>query len=71
MRAFRLVKLESVSDAVDHTVGDSGRVAAFEPHIHALYLIAPERALAEARVSEARWARGEPSSSMARTGSTN
>ena len=36
------------------------RVAAFEPHIHALYLIAPERALAEARVSEARWARGEP-----------
>src|SRR5664279_4446783 len=36
------------------------RVAAFEPHIHALYLLAPERALAEARASEARWTRGAP-----------
>ena len=35
------------------------RVAAFEPHVHALYLLAPERALAEARASEARWMRGE------------
>jgi aspartyl-tRNA(Asn)/glutamyl-tRNA(Gln) amidotransferase subunit A len=36
------------------------RVEAFEPHIHATYLYAPERALKEARASEARWARGEP-----------
>jgi aspartyl-tRNA(Asn)/glutamyl-tRNA(Gln) amidotransferase subunit A len=36
------------------------RVEAFEPHIHATYLYAPERALAEARASEARWARAAP-----------
>ena len=36
------------------------RVEAFEPHIHATYLYAPERALKEARASEARWAKGEP-----------
>ena len=36
------------------------RVEATEPKIHATYLFAPERALAEARASEARWSRGEP-----------
>jgi aspartyl-tRNA(Asn)/glutamyl-tRNA(Gln) amidotransferase subunit A len=36
------------------------RVEAYEPHIHATYLYAPERALKEARASEARWARAEP-----------
>jgi aspartyl-tRNA(Asn)/glutamyl-tRNA(Gln) amidotransferase subunit A len=36
------------------------RVEAFEPHIHATFLYAPERALNEARASEARWAKGEP-----------
>jgi Asp-tRNA(Asn)/Glu-tRNA(Gln) amidotransferase A subunit family amidase len=36
------------------------RVAAFEPHICATYLLAPERALAEARASEERWRRGAP-----------
>ncbi len=36
------------------------RVEAFEPHIHATYLLAPERALAEARASEARWAQKRP-----------
>ena len=36
------------------------RVEAFEPHIHATYLYAPERALKEARASEARWAKGDP-----------
>ena len=30
------------------------RVAAFEPKVHATYLLAPERALAEARAAEAR-----------------
>src|SRR6202041_316340 len=36
------------------------RVEAFEPHIHATYLMARERAGKEARASEARWAKGEP-----------
>ena len=36
------------------------RVEAFEPHIAATYLYRAERALAEARASEARWLRGEP-----------
>jgi Asp-tRNA(Asn)/Glu-tRNA(Gln) amidotransferase A subunit family amidase len=36
------------------------RVEAFEPHIRATYLYAPERALKEARASESRWAEGEP-----------
>ena len=36
------------------------RVEAYEPHIHATWLYAPERALDEARASEARWAKGEP-----------
>ena len=37
-----------------------GRVEAYEPHIHATYLYAPERAMSEARASEARWAKGQP-----------
>ncbi len=36
------------------------RVEAFEPHIRATYLLAPERALEEARGSEARWVKGQP-----------
>ncbi|HLX97258.1 MAG TPA: amidase [Roseiarcus sp.] len=36
------------------------RVEAYERHIHATWLFAPERALDEARASEARWAKGEP-----------
>ncbi len=36
------------------------RVERFEPHIHATYLLAPERALGEARASEERWRRSEP-----------
>jgi aspartyl-tRNA(Asn)/glutamyl-tRNA(Gln) amidotransferase subunit A len=36
------------------------RVEAYEPHIHATFLYTPERALKEARASEARWAKGEP-----------
>ena len=34
------------------------RVEAYEPHIHATYLFAPERALAEAEAATARWAQG-------------
>jgi Asp-tRNA(Asn)/Glu-tRNA(Gln) amidotransferase A subunit family amidase len=36
------------------------RVEAYEPHIHAAYLFAPERALAEAEAATARWANGAP-----------
>jgi len=36
------------------------RVEAFEPYIHATYLLEPERALKEARASEQRWQRGAP-----------
>ncbi|MGO9740400.1 MAG: amidase [Roseiarcus sp.] len=36
------------------------RVEAFEPKIHATYLLNPERALDEARRSEARWISGSP-----------
>jgi aspartyl-tRNA(Asn)/glutamyl-tRNA(Gln) amidotransferase subunit A len=36
------------------------RVESFEPHIAATWLYAPERALKEARASEARWTKGEP-----------
>ena len=36
------------------------RVEAYEPHIHATWLYAPERALKEARASEQRWMKGEP-----------
>jgi aspartyl-tRNA(Asn)/glutamyl-tRNA(Gln) amidotransferase subunit A len=36
------------------------RVARFEPHISATYLLSPERALAEAKASEERWRRGAP-----------
>lgn len=36
------------------------RVERFEPYIRATYLLAPERALAQARASEERWRRGEP-----------
>src|SRR5271154_4526431 len=36
------------------------RVEAFEPHVRATYLFDPERALREARASEARWLKREP-----------
>ena len=36
------------------------RVDRYEPHVHATYLLAPERSLAEARASEERWRRGAP-----------
>ena len=36
------------------------RVACFEPQLSATFLLAPERALAEAKASEARWRRGAP-----------
>ena len=52
-RRRELSPVETIRSVLD-------RVARFEPHIHATYLLAPERALADARASEARWAKGEP-----------
>ena len=56
LRAYRkreLSPLEAMKDVLD-------RVSAFEPHIHATYLLDAERALAEARASEDRWMRAAP-----------
>jgi aspartyl-tRNA(Asn)/glutamyl-tRNA(Gln) amidotransferase subunit A len=52
-RSGALSPLEAMRDVLE-------RVARFEPHIHATYLLRPERALAEARASEERWRRGAP-----------
>jgi aspartyl-tRNA(Asn)/glutamyl-tRNA(Gln) amidotransferase subunit A len=51
--ARTLSPLEAMKDVLE-------RVRRFEPHIKATYLLNPERALAEAKASEARWMRGEP-----------
>jgi Asp-tRNA(Asn)/Glu-tRNA(Gln) amidotransferase A subunit family amidase len=56
LRAFRTRELSPV-EAMRSVIE---RVEAYEPHIHATYLYAPERALSEARASEARWAKGDP-----------
>ena len=67
MQPFRLSALELLSayrsrrlSPVEAMASVIGRVEAFEPHIAATYLYRPERALAEARASEARWLKGEP-----------
>ena len=52
-RRRALSPLEAMHDVL-------ARVASFEPHIHATYLLAPERALAQARASEQRWRQGKP-----------
>jgi aspartyl-tRNA(Asn)/glutamyl-tRNA(Gln) amidotransferase subunit A len=52
-RRRALSPLEAMRDVLQ-------RVAQFDPYIHATYLLAPERALTEARAAEARWHRGEP-----------
>ena len=36
------------------------QVERWEPHLHALFLLRPERVLEQARASQARWQRGEP-----------
>ena len=56
IRAYRSHELSPV-EAMKSVIE---RVEAFEPHIHATFLYAPERALEEARASEARWVKGEP-----------
>jgi len=64
---FRMSALELVSAYRSHDLSPVEamrsvieRVEAYERHIHATWLFAPERALDEARASEARWAKGEP-----------
>jgi aspartyl-tRNA(Asn)/glutamyl-tRNA(Gln) amidotransferase subunit A len=52
-RSHALSPLEAMRDVLQ-------RIATFEPHIHATYLLEPERALAQARASEERWRRGAP-----------
>jgi aspartyl-tRNA(Asn)/glutamyl-tRNA(Gln) amidotransferase subunit A len=54
--AYRSRKLSPV-EAMASVIA---RVEAFEPHISATFLFTPERALKEARASEARWLKGEP-----------
>ncbi len=67
MEPFRLTALDLVSAYRSHKLSPAeamasviARVEAFEPHIAATWLYAPERALAEAGASEARWMKGEP-----------
>ena len=52
-RARELSPVEAMASVIE-------RVEAYEPHIHATWLYAPERALKEARASEQRWMKGEP-----------
>ncbi len=52
-RAHELSPLEAMRDVVS-------RVTEFEPHIHATYLLDPERALRAAAAAEQRWQRGAP-----------
>ncbi len=56
LRLYRTRELSPV-EAMASVIG---RVEVYEPHIHATFLYAPERALSEARASEARWAKAEP-----------
>ena len=67
MQPFRMSALELLSayrrralSPVEAMASVIERVEAYEPHIHATWLHTPERALDEARASEARWAKGEP-----------
>ncbi len=67
MQPFRLSALDLLAayrskslSPVEAMASVIGRVEAFEPHIAATWLYAPERALKEARASEARWMRAEP-----------
>ena len=67
MQPFRLTALELLRayrsrqlSPVEAMASVIERVEAFEPHIAATWRYSPERALAQARASEARWMRGEP-----------
>jgi Asp-tRNA(Asn)/Glu-tRNA(Gln) amidotransferase A subunit family amidase len=71
VQPFRLSALELISayrtrrlSPVEAMASIIERVGAFEPKIAATWLYAPERALKEARASEARWLKGEPVGSL-------
>ena len=49
---------------VDVTHAVLEQIAAWEPHLHAMYLVQPEQALAQAKASEKRWAKGKPASAI-------
>jgi Asp-tRNA(Asn)/Glu-tRNA(Gln) amidotransferase A subunit family amidase len=74
MQPFRMSALELISayrtrklSPVEAMASVIERVEAFEPHIHATWLYAPERALKEARASEARWAKGRSTACRSRS----
>lgn len=52
-RRKRLSPVEVIQQVLD-------QAERWEPHIHATYLLRPDRALAQARQSEARWMQGKP-----------
>ncbi len=56
-RCRALSPVEVVESALNH-------IAQWEPHIRASYLLRPERAIASAQASEARWLRREPLSAL-------
>jgi aspartyl-tRNA(Asn)/glutamyl-tRNA(Gln) amidotransferase subunit A len=62
MSALELLRLYRTRELspVEAMTSVIARVEAYEPHIHATWLYTPERALREARASEARWAKGAP-----------
>ena len=56
---LRLYRTQALSP-VEATEAVLARIERFEPAVNAFCLVDPERALAAARASEARWRRGEP-----------
>ena len=52
-RSGEFSPVEATQSVLDH-------IERWEPHIHASYLLRPELALDQARLSETRWRRGEP-----------
>ena len=56
-RARQVSPAEVAQAVIDH-------IGRWEPHLHATYAFDPEGALAQARLSEARWLRGTPAGSL-------
>ena len=56
-RARQVSPAEVAQAVIDH-------IGRWEPHLHATYAFDPEGALAQARLSEARWLRGTPAGTL-------
>ena len=56
LRAYQSRELSPV----EVTQSVLNHITQWEPHLHATYLLRPERALAQARASESRWLKAEP-----------